>query len=178
MRRTPRRGVARLLGILLASGLAFVGGLVTSRARDALAAERAPIRHAPLVVMAAPSLPPVLVTAAAPPRLTKAEAEVRRIRKLGEDARAGKPIRVSITQYCLRGITRRGNPVRPGILAADPRVFPLGRTVELFVGRRSLGRFLVDDTGGVVKGAIVDVWVPSCADAIQFGRRRGTVVMR
>ena len=169
-----RRGFARLLVVAIASGLAFVAGLATTGAR---ATHHAPLRLPALVVYAEPTLPPTVVVAA-PAGLTKAESAARRIRKLADEARGGKRVRVSVTQYCLQGTTRTGRPVRDGILAADPRIFPLGSMVELYVGRRSAGRFLVDDTGGAVKGATVDVWVPDCAAAIRFGRRRGSVVLR
>jgi 3D (Asp-Asp-Asp) domain-containing protein len=56
-------------------------------------------------------------------------------------------------------------------------VLPLGTEIDLYVGLRYYGRFLVDDTGGVVKGAIIDVWTPSCQNARRFGRRRGAVVI-
>lgn len=91
--------------------------------------------------------------------------------------RYGDPVPVKVTQYCLQGTTRRGRYVRPGIVAADPRLFPLARYIELYIGREYLGRFLVDDTGARVRGAIIDVWVPSCRDARIFGRRTGTAVL-
>ena len=84
---------------------------------------------------------------------------------------------VQITMYCLKGTTRNGLPTRPGIVAADPRVLPLGTTIDVYVGLRYYGRYLVDDTGGVIKGAIIDVWTPECKDARRFGRRRGAVVL-
>ena len=84
---------------------------------------------------------------------------------------------VQVTMYCLKGITRSGRPTRPGIVAADPRVLPLGTTIDLYVGLRYYGRYQVDDTGGVIKGAIIDVWTPECKDARRFGRRRGAVVL-
>ena len=96
---------------------------------------------------------------------------------LGERARAGERIRVKLTAYCLRGTTRRGNRVRPGIAAADPKVFPLARYVDVYVGSRRLGRYLIDDTGGAVRGPHLDLWTQSCKDARRFGRRRGTAVL-
>jgi 3D (Asp-Asp-Asp) domain-containing protein len=84
---------------------------------------------------------------------------------------------VQITAYCLRGTTRRGRYVRSGIVAADPRYFPLARYIELYAGREYLGRFLVDDTGLKIRGPIIDVWMPSCSDARVFGRQRGTAVL-
>ncbi|HWJ24366.1 MAG TPA: hypothetical protein VNS52_18550 [Gemmatimonadaceae bacterium] len=92
-------------------------------------------------------------------------------------AKVGERVPVQITYYCLQGTTRTDHPTREGIIAADPRVFPLHRHVELFRHGKSLGRFLVDDTGDLVRGHIVDVWVPSCHDARRRGRRRGVAVL-
>jgi 3D (Asp-Asp-Asp) domain-containing protein len=89
----------------------------------------------------------------------------------------GEPVPVMLTSYCLRGTTRRGRYVRPGIIAADPRFFPMARYVELYVGRKYYGRFLVDDTGRKIKGNHIDVWLPSCTDSRNFGVKRGTAVL-
>lgn len=94
-----------------------------------------------------------------------------------ERARPGETIPVEITYYCLKGRTRTNSEVREGIVAADPRVFPLHRHVALSVRGRPLGRFLVADTGGKIKGRILDIWVPSCADARRRGRHRATAVL-
>jgi 3D (Asp-Asp-Asp) domain-containing protein len=97
----------------------------------------------------------------------------RLFRSIEERARAGERIAVSMTAYCLQGRTRRGNLVRDGIIAVDRKLFPLGREVDLFFGRKKYGRFLADDTGGVIKGGIIDVWIGDCTAARRFGRRRG-----
>lgn len=78
------------------------------------------------------------------------------------------------TAYCLKGRTASGGGVRRGIVAADPRVLPLGTRVYLNAGPYS-GTYTVADTGGAVKGNILDIWVPSCAEANRFGRRSITV---
>ncbi len=92
--------------------------------------------------------------------------------------RYGDPVPVQMTAYCLtRSTTRRGRYVRAGIVAADPRLFPLSRYVELYVEGRYLGRFLVDDTGRLIKGNIIDIWMPTCSEARRFGRRKGTAVL-
>jgi 3D (Asp-Asp-Asp) domain-containing protein len=92
-------------------------------------------------------------------------------------ATPGEEIPISLTQYCLKGTTRRGRWVRPGIVAADPRIFPLARYVEVFMGKKYLGRFLVDDTGSNVIGATLDIWTPSCSEATRFGRQQGRAVL-
>ena len=78
-----------------------------------------------------------------------------------------------LSAYCLRGRTRRGTVVRPGIVAADPRVFPLARHIELYAAGRYLGRFKVEDTGSAIKGTRIDIWTPDCGDAVRFGMRDG-----
>lgn len=92
--------------------------------------------------------------------------------------RYGDPVPVEITAYCLtKTQTRRGRYVRAGIVATDPKLFPLSRYLELYVGRRYMGRFLIDDTGLKIKGNKIDVWMPTCREARIFGRRKGTAVL-
>jgi 3D (Asp-Asp-Asp) domain-containing protein len=92
--------------------------------------------------------------------------------------RYGEPVPIQMTAYCLtRTTTRRGRYVRAGIVAADPRLFPLSRYIELYEGKRYLGRFLIDDTGRLIKGNIIDIWVPTCREAKLWGRRNGVAVL-
>lgn len=78
------------------------------------------------------------------------------------------------TAYCLKGRTATGGAVRRGIVAADPRVLPLGSRIQIDAGSYS-GTYTVADTGGAVKGRILDIWVSSCSEAIRFGRKSITV---
>ena len=80
------------------------------------------------------------------------------------------------TAYCLRGRTASGRMVRRGIVAADPRVLPLGTRIKLSAGRYS-GTYLVADTGGKIKGRVIDIWVPSCSEARRWGRRNVKVTV-
>jgi 3D (Asp-Asp-Asp) domain-containing protein len=160
---------------------------------------RAELEHAPVRVVATPPVDsPAAPTRTRPPlprpfaglrpfgsplimpRLKLPRVLTPRLAELSSAfarARPGEPVAVTLTAYCLRGTTRRGRPVRAGIIAADPRVFPLARHVELFAGGRFLGRFLVDDTGLAVKGAHIDIWTPDCDDARRFGSRRGVATL-
>jgi len=92
-------------------------------------------------------------------------------------AEDGVVIPVSLTQYCVQGETRRGRQTRHGIVAADPRIFPLSRYVEVFLNNEYLGRYLVDDTGGNVLGATLDIWNPDCREAARFGRHWGSAIL-
>jgi len=180
-----KRGDVVRLVIAIFLAIIFIG---TGAMR--LPVGRAAYVHAPVLVYAEPLLDPLVVTAKKIVRdagqYRRASAgEALRMRAAGvfpdprRFARAapGEEIPISLTQYCLKGTTRRGRFVRPGIVAADPRIFPLARYVEVFMGKRYLGRYLVDDTGGNVIGATLDIWTPSCSQASRFGRQRGRAVL-
>jgi 3D (Asp-Asp-Asp) domain-containing protein len=74
------------------------------------------------------------------------------------------------TAYSLRGRTASGRLVSKGLIAADPRILPLGTRVRLEAGSYS-GEYLVADTGGLVKGKRIDIWTASSREAMRFGRR-------
>jgi 3D (Asp-Asp-Asp) domain-containing protein len=74
------------------------------------------------------------------------------------------------TAYSLRGRTASGRRVSRGLIAADPRVLPLGSRVRLEHPGYS-GEYLVADTGGLIRGRRIDIWTPSSAEAMRFGRR-------
>lgn len=85
-------------------------------------------------------------------------------------------LRATATAYCQQGQTKDGTRVHPGVIAADPRVLPLGSVVHVLVEDVGLeGVYTVNDTGGLVKGRHVDIYMPSCARAKRFGRRTATV---
>jgi 3D (Asp-Asp-Asp) domain-containing protein len=75
------------------------------------------------------------------------------------------------TAYSLRGRTASGRMVSRGLIAADPRVLPLGSRVKLEVAGYH-GEYVVADTGGMIKGKRIDIWTPSSREAMRFGRRR------
>jgi 3D (Asp-Asp-Asp) domain-containing protein len=82
----------------------------------------------------------------------------------------GPPQNFRATAYALRGQTSSGVYVRRGVVAADPRVLPIGSVVEIKAGNYS-GVYTVHDTGKKIKGKIIDLWVPSTYEARQFGRQ-------
>ena len=99
--------------------------------------------------------PPALINSAAPDVAEIIDADF-------EDFHA--------TAYCLKGRTASGDHVEPGVIAADPRVLPLGTVVHIRAGKYT-GTYTVKDTGGRIKGRRVDVYVPSYREARAFGRR-------
>lgn len=80
-------------------------------------------------------------------------------------------VEFAATAYCLKGRTASGIDVKQGMIAADPRVLPLGTVVHLRAGSYT-GTYTVTDTGGRIRGRRVDVYVPTHREAVQFGRRQ------
>jgi 3D (Asp-Asp-Asp) domain-containing protein len=90
--------------------------------------------------------------------------------KAAEEAPAS-PVQIfSATAYSLRGRTASGQSVTRGLIAADPRVLPIGTRVRVEAGPWT-GEYMVADTGGAIKGRKIDIWTPSSREAMQFGRR-------
>ena len=67
--------------------------------------------------------------------------------------------------------TATGQRLRKGIVAVDPKVIPL-HTKMFITGSVEYGLGVAEDTGGVIKGNIVDLAYMSYSECIQFGRRQ------
>ena len=79
----------------------------------------------------------------------------------------------SATAYCQRGRTASGTVTTAGkTVAADPRVLPLGSTIEVSNAGAYSGVYSVQDQGSAVKGRTIDLYIPHLAAARQFGRRQ------
>ena len=83
----------------------------------------------------------------------------------------GARLAFSATAYC-KGITASGVAAQSGVVAADPEMLPVGSVVEIdSLTQRYNGIYTVMDTGPAVQGRLVDVYMWSCNEALQFGRR-------
>jgi 3D (Asp-Asp-Asp) domain-containing protein/predicted nucleic acid-binding Zn-ribbon protein len=80
---------------------------------------------------------------------------------------------VDAVAYHLPGVTASGIPVGPGVIAVDPAVIPLG--TQVFVP--GYGPAVAADTGSAIKGNVIDLWMPSTADARAWGRRTVTIAI-
>ena len=77
------------------------------------------------------------------------------------------------TGYALRGRTASGLPTAWGIVAVDPSVIPLGTRMTI----PGYGEGVAADTGGAVRGATIDLWFPTIAQALGWGRRTVTITL-
>ena len=86
--------------------------------------------------------------------------------------RFGERLVFSATAYCKGITTSSGVPAQTGIAAADPSLLPVGSVVEIgSLESKYNGIYTVLDTGPSVQGRLVDVYMWSCNEALQFGRR-------
>lgn len=71
------------------------------------------------------------------------------------------------------GITYSGTKARPGVIAVDPRVIPLGTKVyvESTDGTSDYGFAIAEDTGSAIKGNRVDIFIGDRRTALRYGRR-------
>jgi 3D (Asp-Asp-Asp) domain-containing protein len=84
----------------------------------------------------------------------------------------GARLPFSATSYCKGFVTAAGVPVQSGIVAADPQILPVGTVVEIEqLPQKYNGVYTVMDTGPEIKGREIDLYMWSCNEALQFGRR-------
>ena len=90
----------------------------------------------------------------------------------GDAGSAMEPAAVKFhaTAYSVTGLTTAGVPAAPGYVAADPRVIPLGSMIYVETPFMS-GIYQVMDTGELIKGKIIDIFIPSYEACKDFGRR-------
>jgi 3D (Asp-Asp-Asp) domain-containing protein len=91
---------------------------------------------------------------------------------------AGARMNFVATAYCKGQTTASGVAVQAGIAAADPKWLPEGSVVQVGgVPDQYRGIYTVMDTGPLVKGRHIDVYMWSCYDALSFGRRPVTLTV-
>src|SRR5215470_374280 len=84
----------------------------------------------------------------------------------------GARLAFSATAYCKGLDTASGVAVQSGIVAADPELLPVGTVIEVeSLPSKYNGIYTVLDTGPAVQGRQIDVYMWSCNEALQFGRR-------
>jgi cystine transport system substrate-binding protein len=88
-------------------------------------------------------------------------------------ASATGTITVAATGYSLPGHTATGLPVGYGVVAVDPGVIPLGTRMTI----PGYGEGVAADTGTAVAGYTIDLWFPTLADALAWGRRTVTITL-
>jgi 3D (Asp-Asp-Asp) domain-containing protein len=84
----------------------------------------------------------------------------------------GARLAFKATAYCKGITTASGAPVQSGVAAADPELLPVGSVVQLdSLPARYNGIYTVLDTGPSVQGRLLDLYMWSCNEALEFGRQ-------
>jgi 3D (Asp-Asp-Asp) domain-containing protein len=84
-----------------------------------------------------------------------------------------RTLTVTSTGYSLPGRTATGLPVGLGVVAVDPSVIPLGTRMSI----PGYGEGVAADTGSAVQGMTIDLWFPTLAGALAWGRRTVTITL-
>ncbi len=104
-------------------------------------------------------------------QITNLEAEREAARLIDEEVSRGaeRVMMMEATAYTWTGNrTASGTWPAVGTVATDPEVIPLGS--RLYV--EGYGEAVAEDTGGLVKGNIIDIYLPTEAECWQWGRRQ------
>jgi 3D (Asp-Asp-Asp) domain-containing protein len=79
------------------------------------------------------------------------------------------------TAYSIEGETASGAQTRKGIVAADPKVLPIGSRIRVRGAGQYDGEYTVADTGREIKGREIDIYIANDAEANRFGRKNVSV---
>lgn len=91
----------------------------------------------------------------------------------GGPVSGSRRLTVTATGYSLSGTTATGVPVGWGVVAVDPAVIPLGTSMTI----PGYGEGVAADTGSAVMGYTIDLWFPTRAQALAWGRRTVTITI-
>jgi peptidoglycan DL-endopeptidase CwlO len=91
----------------------------------------------------------------------------------GQPLGVGAQLTVVATGYAIRGRTATGLSTAWGVVAVDPSVIPLGTRMTI----PGYGEGVAADTGGAVLGNSIDLWFPTRAQALAWGRRTVTITL-
>ena len=108
------------------------------------------------------------------------DSKTARIESASETAAPapGKLVRFSVTAYCKGEFTASGIKVRNGMAAADSQLLPVGSVIRIEgIPTKYEGIYTVLDTGPEVQGREIDIYMWSCFEALDFGRRKAAITV-
>jgi 3D (Asp-Asp-Asp) domain-containing protein len=84
----------------------------------------------------------------------------------------GARLAFTATAYCKGMTTTSGVLAQTGVAASDPSLLPVGSVVAIDASAPKYnGIYTIMDTGPSVRGRQVDIYIWSCTEALEFGRR-------
>lgn len=94
--------------------------------------------------------------------------------KSGNPLGTGKKYISNASAYTGDIITASGQRPRWGTIAVDPRVIPLGSRVYIPYFDKV---FIANDTGGIIRGTMIDIFMNSARNMNNFGRRNLEIIV-
>lgn len=85
--------------------------------------------------------------------------------------RTGPTRTFEATAYTQRSATASGVKSQRGVVAADPRILPLGTEIQVSNAGRYSGIYVVADTGPRIQGRHIDLFIRNPQHAKKFGRK-------
>ena len=84
---------------------------------------------------------------------------------------AGDRLAFAATAYCKGITTASGVAAQTGIAAADAALLPVGSVIDVSAPETKYsGIYTVLDTGPAIQGRVIDIYMWSCYEALDFGR--------
>jgi 3D (Asp-Asp-Asp) domain-containing protein/peptidoglycan hydrolase CwlO-like protein len=166
-------GRERELEQLAAARAAAAASLADARSRRlrTIAVLRSSTRSNAAAIAALETRARTLAAAAPPAPLTAPVAGAPAIQP-GGTSRV-RSLTVMATAYALPGRTASGRPVGWGAVAVDPSVIPMGSRLSI----PGYGLGVAADTGSAIRGAKIDLWFPTVAQARAWGARVVTITI-
>lgn len=85
-----------------------------------------------------------------------------------ESPETGHYIEIIATAYSIKGKMKNGKQTHSGAISVDPNFIPMGTTGYI----EGIGPVTAEDTGRLIKGNVVDIWMETEQQALDWGRRR------
>ena len=86
----------------------------------------------------------------------------------------GQQMKVKATSYTGKQLTYIGTQARYGVIAVDPKVIPMGTRVYIPHFDKI---FIAEDCGSAIKGAKIDIWLPTYKEAMNWGIREIDIIV-
>lgn len=126
------------------------------------------LRFLPILLLVAALIFSGLTPAEAPTVIESPGTSISEYRQIEAPEPEPEPLIFEATAYTWTGQrTASGTWPAVGTVATDPEVIPLG--TKLWV--EGYGEAVAEDTGGAVKGNIIDVYLDTESECWQWGRR-------
>jgi 3D (Asp-Asp-Asp) domain-containing protein len=99
-------------------------------------------------------------------------AQQAHLQQASAEPAPGARLQFTATAYCKGEVTASGVAPRTGIAAADPDLLPVGSVIQVASDERHYsGIYTIMDTGPMVIGRHLDIYMWNCNEALRFGRQ-------